>query len=103
MHLPGISLIAPALAAVLTATTVVPVFAAGQLDMTTGSANSTRFDLGVNVSGVERTPESVAAYLNGLPPETKRAVMAACDNYMRYPGSAEAVETVAFCRIAVGG
>jgi hypothetical protein len=100
MHLRKTSLL---LAAALTATTVVPALAAGQFDATTGSTNSTRFDLGINVGNVDRTPEAVTAYLNGLPPESKRAVMAACDNYMAYPGSAEAVETIAFCRLAVGG
>jgi hypothetical protein len=103
MRLPKTSLIPTVLAAAMTVVTVLPVLAAGQFDATTGTTNSTRFDLGVNVSGVDRTPEAVTAYLNSLPPEAKQSVMAACDNYMAHPGSAQAVETIAFCRIAVGG
>jgi len=64
---------------------------------------NTVFDLGVDVSGLPRTAAAVHAYLGSLEPETRVAIVKACENFMAYPSSAQDRETIAFCAIAVSG
>ena len=61
-----------------------------------------RFDLGIDVGSVGRTTAAIQAYLASLAPETQRAIMNGCEHYMLYPSSAQSLDTLPFCRVAVG-
>jgi hypothetical protein len=63
----------------------------------------TVFDLGIDVSGIGRSPAAVQSYLGSLAPETRTIIVRSCDNYMAHPASAQAADTLAFCSVAVGG
>ena len=64
---------------------------------------NTTFDLGIDVNAVPRTPAGVQGYLASLRPDTRATIIRACQNYMTYPSSAQELETVSFCTVALGG
>jgi hypothetical protein len=68
-----------------------------------GLVPDTTFDLGIDVSGIPRTPAAVHAYLTSLDAASRTTILRACQNYMTYPSSAQEQETVSFCAIAISG
>ena len=64
---------------------------------------NTTFDLGIDVNAVPRNPAAVQNYLASLRPDTRATLIRTCQNYMTYPSSAQELETVRFCAVALGG
>jgi hypothetical protein len=62
---------------------------------------TSRFDLGIDVSDVVKTPAGVAAFLTTLEPETQRIIMTTCDRYMEKSIRLHSRDAWQFCRIAV--
>jgi hypothetical protein len=65
--------------------------------------SGTNFDLGVDVSQVPLTTQGVASYMASLAPETRSIIMTTCQNYVQNPIDARSLNTVDFCKVAVGG
>jgi hypothetical protein len=59
--------------------------------------NDTTFDLGIDVRGVGHNPAAVQAFILGLEPATRYAIMSACVTFMDHPVTAQSPETGAFC------
>jgi hypothetical protein len=68
-----------------------------------GIDDSATFDLGIDISGVTRTPAAVHAFIGTLPAASQSAVMGACETFMEHPESIQAPDTYAFCSNAVRG
>ena len=100
MRLSEYRLAAPAVGLILGIATALPAAALTYPDEPRSGIN---FDLGIDVSGVPLNARAVDGYIASLEPETQAAVVGACQTYMQYPESAKALETLSFCRIAVGG
>jgi hypothetical protein len=98
MRLAHITLAAATVATALSF--AVPSFAA--VNFPDESRNGTTFDLGVDVSTVPLNARAVDSYIASLEPETQAAIMGGCHTYMDYPSSAKSLDTISFCRIAVG-
>jgi hypothetical protein len=62
-----------------------------------------QFDLGVDVSTVQPTPEAALLFLSSLPTDQKGAVIKKCGFFMDHPAAARAMETMVFCSMATQG
>jgi hypothetical protein len=58
-------------------------------------------DLGINVSGVEKTPRGVGTFLATLEPQTRRIIVATCNRYMEQSIILHSRDALQFCRVAV--
>lgn len=83
-------ILAAALAAATSSLALVPAMANINND------NAGVDDLGVDISSVVLTPASVHAFVNGLAPEVRHDVQAACANYNKNPAGMD-VQTLSFC------
>jgi hypothetical protein len=63
----------------------------------------TIFDLGIDVSGVPKTPAGARAFLLGLAPGTQSILLTTCAHYVQDPTSVESRDTLAFCENVRGG
>jgi hypothetical protein len=60
-----------------------------------------RFDLGIDVRDVVKTPDGVRSFLATLEPETQRIIMITCDRYMERSIRLHSRDALQFCRVAV--
>jgi hypothetical protein len=60
-----------------------------------------RFDLGIDVRDVVKTPDGVRSFLATLEPETQRIIMITCDRYMERSIRLHSRDVLQFCRVAV--
>ena len=99
---------AAAFAAALTSTAALAAgdtYAQPSLIAAVAVAPTPALDLGVDVTGVTRTPAAVQGYLATLAPAARDALLQTCDaySYTLDPKTVEDRETLAFCAIALGG
>jgi hypothetical protein len=60
-----------------------------------------RFDLGIDVRDVVKTPQGVRSFLATLEPETQRIILTTCDRYMERSIKLHSRDAYQFCRVAV--
>ena len=58
-------------------------------------------DLGIDVSGVLKTPLGVRTFLSALGAKTERVIINACAHYIETPDIIIGPDTLSFCSIAV--
>jgi hypothetical protein len=100
-------LFAPAALAAAAAISVLPAlaWAAEESDVETIDVvvegdrmdTDTIFDLGIDVTGVPKTPAAVRTFLLGVAPSTKDILVTTCAHYMDYPESVQSHDTLDFC------
>jgi hypothetical protein len=105
-------LFAPAALAAAAAISVLPALACAEeegdveaIDMIVEGqplSADTIFDLGIDVTGVPKTPAGVRAFLLGLAPNTKDILVTTCQHYMEYPEGVQSHDTKAFCSNVAG-
>jgi hypothetical protein len=62
----------------------------------------TIFDLGIDVTGVPKTPAAARAFLLGLAPGTQNILITTCAHYVKDPSGVESRDTVDFCANVAG-